>query len=391
MTLVVDNSPSAAPRSSYRRRAYRRRRPMYRRRSYRRRTTRRRSARRSRKMSLMDLEKLPKFIKAQIDPFKDDVDGVKIPDSNTYPSTALKIEDQFTGQGTDANGLRAQAFTPFLINTAINAVGATSSSWTWPAAFGGGVNSRTSTAVFNSYGLCRPVAHGLRITCNYAPQTIQGNIHIAVYATSDFNKTTWNFPVNISEMTNAMFYKKYPLAQFTQQGLTVVNKFLDCTSTKYVDPSSDGVATSTDVGFQTNGWAVILVVVEGGPASAASVYSVDSVIRMEAIPNATGVDNASPAAPFNVGIQQTVSRMAGQIPATFADQEEQSYLTQVAGQLSQGLSLAGNTIFNDYVLPTARRAGYAAGAAAFGYARNRFYGIPGITQFRNGSPFATLT
>lgn len=389
MTLVVDNSsPSVPMRSSYRRRY--RRRPTYRRRT-RRRTTRRSTRRRSSKLSTIDITKFPKFVKAQIDPFDHSVDGVKIPDSNTYPSTPLKVEDQFIGQGTDANGLKVFAFLPSLINTAIPANGATASTWSWPINYTGGVNSRQASSIASNYGLVRPVAHGLKLSCNYAPQTIQGNVHVAVFASSDFNKTTWSFPTSVSEMSNSMFYSKYPLAMFTQQSLNVVNKFLDCTSTRYLDPASDGIGNSTDVGFQHNGWAAIVICIEGGPASAPSVFAVDSIIRMEGIPNQTGLDTASPAAPFSVAQQQTVSRMAGQTPAAYTDQGEQNYLEQVVGHLAQGLSEAGSSLFHGYVLPGARRAGYHLGAAAIGYARHRFYGLPGLTQFRNPSPFATLT
>ena len=390
-TLSFDNSAPAAPvRTTYRRRTTRRRRSMFSRGRYgyrRSRFSRRRYGYRRRSaMNAIRLHQMHKFVRAQINPFDANVIGVKIPDSNTYPSSPIKIEDAFSGVMTDANGLKALAFIPMLKNNVILHTPATSASWTWAAAYAGGSDSGRSAAVKAQFSLVRPVAHGLRVTCSGAPTAITGNLHVAIVAQSDFGKTTWNFPTSLSEMSNCMFYKKYPLAQFTQQGLTIVNKFLDCTSTKYIDPASDGIDNSTDVGFQTNGWATILVVVEGAPVTT-SVLSIEEVLHMEAIPLVTGLDTSSPAAAFDVGVQQTVSRMAGQVPAAYADTDEQSYLQEVAATIGGGISRGASNFYRNAFLPAVGRAAYAG----VGYAVNRAFGLPGVTNFRNPSAFQTLT
>jgi len=336
---------------------------------------------------VFSLKNLPKFVKAQIDPFNHAADGCKIPDSNTYPSSPLKIEDQFLAESTDANGLLCRAYIPMLKNTRILHTAAGASSWKWSAAYGGGNDSGRLASVAANFSLVRPVAHGIKISCPSAPTTITGNLHVAVMATSDFGKTTWNFPRNVTELSNSMFYRKYPLAMFTQQSLTVVNKFLDCTSTRYIDPSADGIDNSGDVSLHTNGWAAIIVSVDSAPANS-PVLTVEHVIHMEAIPLITGVDTASPAAPFDVRQQQVVSRMAAVNPAAFTDQEEQSYLSQIYSQLSQGMSDYGRDAFQHFVLPAARRVGYAAAGAAASYVSQ--YGLPGVTQFRHESPFITM-
>lgn len=384
MVTVVDTAnQSGGGGGGYRRRAYRRR--SYRRPSYRRRRTyRRRRSYRRKRLSAIGLHMMPKFLRAQINPFDASVIGVKIPDSNTYPSFTAKAEDNWGSLVADANGLKAMAFIPTLKNNCIVHTAAGASSWTWSAAYGGGFDSSRQTAIAANSSLCRTVAHGLRISCPAAPTAVTGNLHVAIYASSDFGKTTWNFPVNIAQLSNAMFYRKYPLAMFTQQSLTVVNKFLDCTSSKYIDPGSDGIDNSSDIGFQTNGWAAIIICVEGA-AAATSVLTVDEIMHLECTSSVGGVDNASPAAPFNVRVQETVSHMAGNTAAAYTDQEEQSYLQEVVAAVSQGVSDYGDSIMSNVVVPGARHAAYGA----LSYAYNRAFGIPGVTSFRNPSSFQT--
>lgn len=382
MTLVVDNSvPASTARSSYRRRRYTRRRRMrgYRRRRYTRRRRARRTLVRARKT-------LSKFVSAQIDPFDQRVDGCKIPDSNTYPSCSIRIEDIFAGQASDANGLYARAFMPTLINNIIGHTAAGTDSWTWSAAYGGALNSSKAATVASQYNLVRPVAHGIRVTCSAAPTAVTGNLHVAIVAMSDFNQPTWSLPVNISQMANAMFYKKWPVAQFTQQSLRIVNKFLDCTSTRYMDPTSDGIVNSNDAELHTNGWAVILVVLEGAPATT-SMLGIEEVMHFEAIPRASGLDTSTPAAAFDVEQQQQASHLAGRVSAAFADSEEPHYLQEVSQALNAGAGRFARDAFHNYVLPAAASYGYhAAGLAAGALAQ----GIMGVTNFRNPSAFARM-
>lgn len=382
MTLVVDNSvpASAAPRPAYRRRYSRRKARTYRRR-YRRRA--RRTVSRFRRSQGM---KLSKFVMAQVNPFDNRVDGCKIPDSNTYPSCPLRVEDIFASQASDANGLYVRAFIPMLVNNIVGHTAGTSSSWTWSAAYGGAANSSKAATVAAQYQLVRPVAHGVRVTCSGAPTAVTGNLHVAIVAMSDFNQTTWALPTSVADLSNAMFYKKYPVAQFTQQSLTVVNKFLDCTSTRYIDPESDGIANAGDINFQTNGWAVILVCLEGAAATT-SMLGIEEVMHFEAIPVTTGLDTTTPAAAFNVKEQEAASRLAGNSPAAFADAEEPQYMQQVSSALRAGVGAYGTQMFDSVVLPAASRFGYhAAGMAASALYR----GIVGVTTNRNPSSFETL-
>ena len=90
-----------------------------------------------------------------------------------------------------------------------------------------------------------------------------------------------------------MFYRRYPLSTFTQQSLTLVNKFLDQTASRYLDPESDGIATADDDSFQSNGWATIVVAVEGSTV-ATNVIQAENVLHIEAIPDKNGISTATP-------------------------------------------------------------------------------------------------
>lgn len=394
MTLVVDSAPAAAPsrayprrRRTYRRRAYsrypRRRYGSYRRRSYRRYGRGRRSA--GGGNAAMAVQKLPKFLAAQIDPFSQYVDGVKIPDSNTYPSTAIRLEDTFTGS-SDANGLCARLLRPHPYGMNVKHTAATASTWTWSAAYGGFDSSVRAASLVAQYGLYRSVAHGVRVSCLGAPTSVTGNLHVAIVAASDYNQATWNFPTSLTAMSNAMFYRKYPLAMFTQQNLNIVNKYLDCSQSVYIDANTGRVANATDMQFHTDGWAAILLVIEGAPINT-SLLTIENVLHLEAIPLTSSIDSGTPAAAYNTSVLEEVSRMAGQTPAAFADQEHQSYFDEVAQSISRGAYQAGNALFNNVVLPGLQHAAYGATM----YAANQVRGIPGVTNFRSESGFARLT
>ena len=105
------------------------------------------------------------FEAAQIDPFCPEALGAKIPDSNTYPSTAFKIADIQAGLQTDANGIIAFAMLPSVQAYAVKGVSASTSSWTWTAAYGGTTASARIGSITSNFTLFRPVAHGIRVSC----------------------------------------------------------------------------------------------------------------------------------------------------------------------------------------------------------------------------------
>lgn len=330
---------------------------------------------------------LSKFTLANINPFDQNADGCKIPDANTYPSTSVRVEDEVTSTTDAVYGVFAQAFRPYPTATKITATAASASSWSWTAAYGGASNSSRLSSITSNYSLVRPVAHGLKLYCPAASTTITGFVHVCVYAQSEIG-TTWSYPTSISQMNNCMFYQRFPLSLLTQKSVTVVNKFLDTSATRYVDPSSDVAAQATDMTFQTEGWGAIIVAVESAPVST-SALTLELITHLECTPLASGLNSATPAAPYNIESLQNVSRVAGRTPASFVQGEEESYLQAAANALGRGAY--------DFLGSTASRYAYSAGRAAaqagFGYAFRRFgnrymaSGIPGVTNYRLQSGF----
>ena len=390
-TICVGCPQSASrPRASYRRRA-----PARKRRS----TLRRRAPLRRRRMAMGGVapaRTLSKFLLGQIDPFNSNVKGAKVPDSNTYPSCAVTIEDETTLTTDATYKLAVTAFTPYLPYASIAATAATASTWTWTAAYGGATASSRQASVTSNYTLIRPVAHGVKIYAPTAPTTTTGFCHIAIVAASDQLKTTWNFPTTISQLNNCMWYRRVPLALLTQKSVTVTNKFLDMTATRYFDPSSGIIAQGADNTFQAPGWATIIVAVESSTASTNAVV-VEQIEHIEALPLASGVNDSSPAAPYNVQDMENVSTLSGHVDATTIEGEEGVRQNEVLQALSEGVKNYSADVWNSWGRGAVRTAAQRATGTVLRYAYHQFsrgrfpgrgsMGISGVNTPRLGSSF----
>jgi len=335
--------------------------------------------------------RLTRFELAQLNPFDRRVIGAKIPDANTQPSDTYYAEDRivFTYPATDL--AIAKGFFPNTTALWTDSVNGTSSAWTWPSMSVSNAAAVSSDAV-NNFVLQRPVGHGVRLSCPNAPLSVTGFVHIGIYPLTDFNRSGWDLPVNLSQMSNLSWYRRFTLSSLTQKSVTVVNKFLDLTAQRYSDPASDLMATGGDVSFHTGtGWCAIIIAVEGAQVNT-NCLSVESLVHFEAIPkiSSTNTGGSSPAANFNVQEMEGVSRMAATSSGVFVEGEEQSVISRGMQALGSGFAAAAGELFDDYVLPTARSAGYAAAYGAAGvagayygrYNRNRGGGIPGINTPR---------
>lgn len=356
-------------RSTYRRRrSYRYRRP------YRRRYRRRRLTAKQREAAIDKALKplqMSKFELANLDPFDQNCYGARIPDSNTYPSTALRAEDEVSMSTDAVNGVVTAAFRPFLVSTRVDATAAGASNWTWAAAYGGGSDSAKRASIAANYAHYRPVAHGIRLSAPTAPTSTTGFVHIAIYA-ENLRGATWSYPQSVQDMNNCMYYARYPLALLTQKCITVVNKFLDCSSTLYLDPTGLAQASQdSNLVLQTErGWATIIVAVEGAPINT-KVLTVELVTHLECTTLFSGVNTAMPAAPYNVSQLENVSRVAGHAPGTFIEGERGSYFQEALSSARQGISDA----FQEFISENAYIGGRHATAFALG-------GIMGVTNNR---------
>jgi len=381
MTSVCVSCPSSAPR----RRATQRRAPVRRRRAplRRRRTTiRRRRAPIRRKMKRG--RGLTKFELAQVNPFDRKVDGVKIPDSNTQPSDTARSEDRVALTSLASGFAGVVAFNPTLANNSVTSTPVSATVWSWPAAYGGGVFSDQTVNYQSAYSSIRIVAHGLKLSCPAAPTSVTGFVHIACIPMSDYGSSTWSLPTTIGQLAQLPWYKRLTLAALTQRTFTVVNKFIDCTATRYFDPGSDLVGNSTDIAFQMGtSWGVIVVAVEGAPTTPTAVLSVENLVHYEGIPKFSSNQNSSPAANYDPQQLATTSRISANGGSGFFEGDERTALGAAYAAATSGMYQAGNEIVNDYVLPGLARAGYAATYATAGALAGRFGGgIQGVNTPR---------
>lgn len=368
-------------RRSYARAPPRRRASVRRRVSTRRSTARRRGAA---KRTTRRRRGLTKFELGQVNPFDRKVDGVKIPDSNTQPSDTARSEDRLAINTNITGNCIALAFNPTLINNSVTAVASTPTTWNWNAAYGGGNNSDQTTNYASSFSGIRIVAHGIKLSCPAAPTTITGFVHIACIPMSDFGAGTWALPTSVAQLAQLPWYKRLTLAALTQRTFTVVNKFIDCTSTRYFDPGSDLVASSNDTAFQMGtSWGVIVIAIEGSPVTSLVALSVENLVHYETIPKFGSNQSSSPAADYDPQQLATTSRIAGHETSGFFEGDEQTALQSAYQAMTGGMYQAGNEILNGYVYPGVRRAGYAATYAGAGYAARRWGGgISGVNTPR---------
>jgi len=340
----------ARRRAPVRRRVSRRRAPL--RRRARASTVRRRAPARRRQASRM----LTKYELGQVNPFDNQVNGVKIPDSNTQPSDTARSEDRRSISSVALETCNAGAFLPNLQAVYVGATTAGSSSWTWPNAFGGSALSANSANYISSFQGVRVAAHGIRISLQAAPTTITGFVHVCLYPVTTFTNASWDFPTTISQMAQLPWYRRFTIASLTQRSVTVVNKFLDSSATRYFDPASDLASGGNDVSFQFGGsWCAVLVAFEGAPASTA-LLSVENLVHYETLQKIGASGSQSPAAQYNVSELEDVSRIATAGNAIFMEGEESSQIRQAMAILGRGVSAA-----SEYVLPGGTYSSYGGG------------------------------
>jgi len=310
---------TARRRASTRRRAPpRRRAPVRRVRSSSRRTTRRSAT------SRRPQRQLSKYELVNLNPFDARCFGVKIPDSNTQPSETTVDENRVVISTDATTNAQCTAFMPYMNGNAVAATGASALGWNWVATFGGNQPSANIAEIQADYVAVRPVGHGIRLSCSSAPLNVTGFVHICIVPNEQFLKTTWAFPTSVSQMNNQPWYRRFTLASLTQRSVTVVNKFLDATATRYQDSDNNQVASSgaTAHEFQFgNSWCAIIVAIEGAPPSSSPI-TVQTIVHYEGLPKIGTANSSTPAAQYNVRELQDVSRIATTHPGTFEEGQE---------------------------------------------------------------------
>lgn len=350
---------------AYRRRTTSRRKtPVRRRRTYGRRRVSRRAPARKRATRRRKTMPISKFTLAQLDPFSSKVAGVKIPDTNTQPSSTIVVEDEYTISGDAVFGAGAALFRPNVqLFAASHSSVAGATSWTWAGSYGGGFSSSKALTIQSNNTAVRACAHGIRITSALAPTSVTGFVHICIVTESMYTNTTWTAPTTVALMQTSQWYKRIPLAVLTQKPFKIVNKILDHNAFRYIDPRSDVAANGTDLTLQTSGWADILVAVTGVPLGSNAI-SVESIIHLEALPAPGSAQTVTPAANASSAAVEQATNVANSTPAV----HEEGMFSNFIESAAEGLRGYGNDLY-DASVRGAQAAGYNAvmglGGAAY--------------------------
>lgn len=293
---------------------------------------------------------LSPFAMAQVDPFDERAYGARVPDSNTMPSSCLTDfnEATLTTYGTKAG---CWAFLPNVRNYVTNqdtagGVGWNNTQWLWQANYGGAVPSAKLGNITAQFEVVRPVGHGVRLTCGLSPNNVTGYCHVAIYTLSTYDQTTWKLPTQISDMAECAFYKRYTLASMCTNPITIVNKFLDATSFRYVDPgenTGDAQNTGKQMFHVPNNWGIILVAISGAPADSQPVNA-EVVCHYEAINAFSGVGTDSRPEAYNPTVLAGVSEISRNAPTVHAESENSTVLEQARASFARGIQTGINSV-----------------------------------------------
>lgn len=380
----------------------RRRRQTTRRRSVRRAPIRRRTSRRqtNKKNDCYcpgELSAGAKFALSQLDPFEPRCLGAKIPDSNTMPSLANADTDIVSiSSGATAGHLVAAAFSPSY-GGAVNVATAGATQVTWAASA-----SQTNRQKYDNFIAAveafRPVSHALRLSCPTAPTTTTGFVHLGIsvesrYSSSDAVTTTPEYPRTVNEMAGLAHYKRVTLASLTQSPITVINKWIDESGFRYVDPRNrpgfiSGVVSPTNLdnygSFNFQGsWGALIVMIEGSVGTSSTLLSVEHLLLSEALPKKDAFILGTGAAPNSPGTMSAVSTMVSDQDFVHTESQQDSYIQSGMQRLNEGAAIAGERVWNDVAAPLLSRFGNAVvntGVAMAFNAINGRGGIPGVNS-----------
>lgn len=357
-----------------RRRSYRKKRGPKRRSGRTTRVSRRRTTRPKRKAAPMVLNK---FIAAQLNPFDERVAGVKIPDENTVPSVTFAVEDSLTLSSNATYGTACFAVRSPITSAYVGSTSASTTSWTWNAAFGSSSNASEQSSIVAAMDLMRTAAYGVRVSCPLAATTASGYIHICTTAQNFRGQTTWSYPTSLSDMSKQPGYKKFTLSSLTQRPLVVTAKPIDNSAYRYFDPESDLAANAIDLEFHNSGWQDILIAISDVPLAVVPTVSIERIQHVEAIPNKSNFLVGSTPSPSYPQVMQAAANIAAETPAV---RTESGMFQQFSDRVSQGAWRYATDTANrvaEAALDSAGNVGYygAQNLAAVGaaYLGNRGY------------------
>jgi len=337
-----------------------------------------------------------KFVMIQGDPFDTKYFGAKIPDSSTIPSIPTPVQYNQTMSIAPAAApsmSHAWAFYPAVRNSFITAVGTGPSAWTWTGA--ALADAQQVTAFRQQFEAYRPTAHGIRLSCPFAPTTTTGFVHIAIATETIFNAAGnpaaqyTNLASSLADMSGYTFYKRVTLASLTQSPITLINKWTDETAFRYQSPSASEAidANGTALTFHIPwSWGALLVAVEGASTvntvgTALAPLQAEVVIHTECIPDKASTLLGSTAAAYNSGVLNAVSQAVAQTDFAHTEDQQDTTVNSYVQEVANAIGTSSNEIQN--LASSVLRTGLRYGArAAYDYATGG-YGVGGVNNNPN--------
>lgn len=248
---------------------------------------------------------IPKYLTCLANPFDPRGFGARIPDASTIPSQSFYALDTAVMSTSGTNGVSGMMAIPNLQYIGASATSASTSSWTWGAAF---ASNAFPAAIYSNatanYSAVRPVANAVKLTCVQNVTAAQGTLHVCYCPLTVYSTTTWLLPTSLSLMQRQSGYKRFPLSELTQKPLTLVNRPMDITSQRYQDPNDMGITQGDRGEFNFPGnWCALVFVVEGASSSdAVKLIEVEFLTHYEGIVDVTAgtiVPTSQAAEAFN--------------------------------------------------------------------------------------------
>lgn len=382
----------------------RRRRPAARRAPVRRRVVRTRSTRpkaqRTQCVCPGEVTTSTKFILAQADPFEPKSFGGKIPDSSTIPSISTPVSWNYTCSsaaiaGDNPSLAHAWAFNPTCLSAAVRSKGSTANSWLWSSVQLTDIPN--ASAFQTQFEATRTIAHGIRLTCPFAPTSTTGFVHVALatetYFGTSLGSSTNSFAqlaTTIDQMSQYTYYQRFTLASLTQSPITLVNKWTDETAFRYSSPLVDftgGTGAVSAAGASATfhiplNWGTLLVVVEGASTDTTdgrviSPLSAEIMWHTENIPNKASTVIGSTAAASDPQVLSSVSRAVAQSDFAHTENGQERHMSNFVGDMMDAAGISSNDVYNAAASVARSGVGMAAG-----YLRQR-YGIGGVNNMPN--------
>lgn len=285
---------------------------------------------------------IPQFLLAQLRPFDVRAFGVKVPDEATFPSSVADSRDIFT-LSTTAIGGAGLVFRSAPGAAVLNTVPATSTSWTFAAAFGSSVPIDNYTALTANFSALRTVAYGLKISTRQSATVASGFLHVALVPDIG-DQSTWQFPTTVGMMEYCEAYRRIPIADLIQDEVLVAGKYYDQTAFQYHDLTASAQSYPGGQNSSMNGWGAIQIWIEA-PASVVNALDIDCVYHYEGIvgkSSTTTLMKATPAAPHSPAEMAATSYVLDQVDSVVVTEEqyETSLWSTIKGCYNTGIQIA---------------------------------------------------